>query len=76
MQRLFVFQEACTWSADPNTHRIDKWMVKFLLQYALPVEGHSNQAADETALYQTSTHLTASDRDDITRPVLNMLRRQ
>ncbi|KAL2213109.1 hypothetical protein CC79DRAFT_1264706 [Sarocladium strictum] len=36
-ERLFVFQRACMWSADPNTHRVDRWMVRFLLHHALPV---------------------------------------
>lgn len=38
MDRLFTFQKVCMWSADPNTHKIDKWMLKFLLQHALPIE--------------------------------------
>ncbi|OJD38883.1 uncharacterized protein BKCO1_3000229 [Diplodia corticola] len=38
MDRLFTFQKACMWTADPNTHKIDKWMLKFLLQHALPIE--------------------------------------
>ena len=37
MERLFIFQRACIWTADPNTHKIDRWMVGFLLQHALPV---------------------------------------
>lgn len=37
MDRLFAFQSACMWSADPNTHKIDRWMVRFLLNHALPV---------------------------------------
>lgn len=32
-----MFQRACMWSADPNTHRVDRWMVRFLLHHALPV---------------------------------------
>lgn len=44
MERLFVFQNACMWSADPNTHRVDRWMLRFLLQHALPVpEKHTAQ---------------------------------
>lgn len=37
MERLFTFQRACMSSADPNTHKIDRWMAKFLLQHALPI---------------------------------------
>ncbi|KAL8393930.1 hypothetical protein RB595_003625 [Gaeumannomyces hyphopodioides] len=37
MERLFTFQRACISSVDPNTHKIDRWMAKFLLQHALPI---------------------------------------
>ncbi|KAL4949677.1 hypothetical protein BDW69DRAFT_69975 [Aspergillus filifer] len=35
--RLFTFQEACMRSTD-RVYVIDKWIVKFLLQHALPME--------------------------------------
>jgi hypothetical protein len=38
MDRLFTFQNACFWSATPNTHKVNRWMVKFLLQHALALE--------------------------------------
>ncbi|KAL1640685.1 hypothetical protein SLS58_006699 [Diplodia intermedia] len=37
MDRLFAFQTACMWTVDPNTHKIDKWMLKFLLQHAIAI---------------------------------------
>lgn len=37
MERLFIFQRACMWKANQNTHKADRWMVMFLLQHALPV---------------------------------------
>lgn len=37
MNRLSTFQDACLRSKDPNTHKIDRWMVKFLLEYASPL---------------------------------------
>lgn len=43
MERLFVFQNACMWSADANTHKVDRWMVRFLLQHALPVPEKQQQ---------------------------------
>ncbi|PSN60743.1 hypothetical protein BS50DRAFT_505911 [Corynespora cassiicola Philippines] len=36
--RLFKFQNMCLKSADPNTHKADRWMVKFLLQHAFPID--------------------------------------
>lgn len=41
INRLFTFQSACMQSANPNTHKIDRWMVKFLLQHASPIEDRS-----------------------------------
>lgn len=38
MDRLSTFQNACFWSATPNTHKVDQWMVKFLLQHALALD--------------------------------------
>jgi hypothetical protein len=38
MDRLSTFQNACFWSVNPNTHKIDKWMVKFLLAHALALD--------------------------------------
>jgi hypothetical protein len=38
MDRLSTFQSACFWSATPNTHKVDQWMVKFLLQHALALD--------------------------------------
>jgi hypothetical protein len=38
MKRLIAFQDACLRSAQLDTHRFDKWMVKFLLQHALALD--------------------------------------
>jgi hypothetical protein len=38
MKRLIAFQDACLRTAQSNTHRFDKWMVKFLLQNALALD--------------------------------------
>ena len=38
MKRLITFQNACLSTARLGTHRFDKWMVKFLLQYALALD--------------------------------------
>ncbi|KAH8820309.1 hypothetical protein F5884DRAFT_849574 [Xylogone sp. PMI_703] len=38
MNRLITFQNACLRTAQLETHRFDKWMVKFLLQHALALD--------------------------------------
>jgi hypothetical protein len=38
MKRLIAFQDACLRTAQIDTHRFDKWMVKFLLQHALALD--------------------------------------
>jgi hypothetical protein len=38
MKRLIAFQEACLRTAQIDTHRFDKWMVKFLLHHALALD--------------------------------------
>ncbi|RFU24063.1 hypothetical protein B7463_g12275, partial [Scytalidium lignicola] len=38
MNRLITFQNACLRTALLETHRFDKWMVKFLLQHALALD--------------------------------------
>lgn len=37
MERLFTFQKVCMQSMD-KTYTVDRWIVKFLLQHALPIE--------------------------------------
>ena len=32
-QKLFMFQKACLFCVDNRTHRVDRWMVKFLLEH-------------------------------------------
>lgn len=38
IERLFIFQEACLWSTDMNAYKIDRWMLRFLLEYSLPLK--------------------------------------
>lgn len=37
IDRLFVFQNECFRAADHHTHKVDKWMVKFLLEHGSKV---------------------------------------
>ncbi|KAL3467377.1 hypothetical protein BJX64DRAFT_168410 [Aspergillus heterothallicus] len=61
--RLFAFQEACMLSAD-RVYIVDKWIVKFLLQHALPIEKN---------LRPHATHSLA-ERDRFAEDALSILR--
>ncbi|KAF5672747.1 hypothetical protein FDENT_10549 [Fusarium denticulatum] len=37
MRRLVTFQNYCLLSSDYRTHRLDGWMLRFLIQYSLPL---------------------------------------
>ncbi|KAL5347498.1 hypothetical protein ACLOAV_007810 [Pseudogymnoascus australis] len=43
INRLIVFQRSCLRSETSNTHRLDKWMVKFLLQHALALDDKESE---------------------------------
>lgn len=44
MDQLFIFQKVCMRSMD-KTYTVDRWIVKFLLQYALPIDGATETPA-------------------------------
>lgn len=41
-ERLFLFQRACLRNVDAHTHKIDRWMVKFLLEHAITLSDKSS----------------------------------
>ncbi|KAI5240513.1 hypothetical protein E4T42_08351 [Aureobasidium subglaciale] len=43
ISRLSIFQVACLSSTKLNTHHIDQWMVRFLLEHSLPLEERPEQ---------------------------------
>ena len=47
--RLFTFQDMCYRSADPNTHKADEWMVKFLLQQSSPIDDKTTPSLENAA---------------------------
>ncbi|KAL2853483.1 hypothetical protein BJY01DRAFT_65310 [Aspergillus pseudoustus] len=61
--RLFIFQEACMLSTD-RVYVVDKWIVKFLLQHALPIDKN---------LRPPTTHSLA-ERDRYAEDALSVLR--
>ncbi|KAH7150311.1 fungal-specific transcription factor domain-containing protein [Dactylonectria estremocensis] len=38
INRLVAFQNFCLLSTDYRTHQLDDWMIRFLIEYALPLE--------------------------------------
>ncbi|KAH6874036.1 fungal-specific transcription factor domain-containing protein [Thelonectria olida] len=38
VQRLVTFQNFCLLSIDYRTHKLDGWMIRFLIEYSLPLE--------------------------------------
>ncbi|KAK6811579.1 hypothetical protein RU639_012758 [Aspergillus parasiticus] len=63
IERLFTFQKACMLSMD-RIYTMDKWIVKFLLQHALPIEGNPGPPATSQL----------AERDKFANDALSMLR--
>lgn len=61
IERLFTFQKVCMWSME-KIYTVDKWVVKFLLQHALPIE-------------EFSTMSPLSERGKFANDTLSILRR-
>lgn len=69
IERLFSFQDMCLASANLNTtHKIDKWMVRFLLEHSLllydkmPAAGGSLSLAEFAVLSNAQKKLTEEGR--------------
>jgi hypothetical protein len=50
VRRLTVFQKACLLQARPQSYKFDNWMVKFLLEYHLPLDDRVFNEARELVL--------------------------
>ncbi|KAF4991867.1 hypothetical protein FDECE_13894 [Fusarium decemcellulare] len=44
IQRLVTFQNICLLSVEHSSHRLDGWMVRFLIEHSLPLEARGFQA--------------------------------
>lgn len=44
-----MFQNSCIESAGLQSHQIDKWMIRFLLQHALVLDNRQSIAFDSTS---------------------------
>lgn len=62
INRLVVFQKNCIRSLSRNTHRFDKWMVKFLIAHALALEDKVDDLWPDSDINQTpgNAHLERS----------------
>ncbi|KAF5003572.1 hypothetical protein FDECE_9886 [Fusarium decemcellulare] len=62
INRLVVFQKNCIRSLSRNTHRFDKWMVKFLIAHALALEDKVEDEWPDSDASQTpeNAHLERS----------------
>lgn len=61
------------WSADPHTHKIDQWMIKFLLNHALPLEGKVQGSDSENNVAQGLEAQMLSQRNTVTTDALSVL---
>lgn len=67
--RLFTFQDMCYRSADLNTHKADKWIVKFLLQHSSPIDEKTT-----CSLEDTSPTVVSRDRGRHANDALSLLK--
>ncbi|KAF2151514.1 hypothetical protein K461DRAFT_328734 [Myriangium duriaei CBS 260.36] len=62
IERLIGFQNACMQSLDMHTHRVDRWMVRFLLNHALPLERKNGSKSGERLLCREPDNVQHPDR--------------
>lgn len=62
--RLFLFQRICLRTVDNHTHKIDHWMVKFLLEHAILLEDKSDLSRLESTSPQD---FASSERPELHR---------
>jgi hypothetical protein len=78
--RLFLFQRVCLRTVDNHTHKIDHWMVKFLLEHAILLEDKSDASRLESTSPQDFAASEApelhrlSERGRFTKNALSGLR--
>ena len=77
-ERLFLFQRACLRNVDAHTHKIDRWMVKFLLEHAILLsdkspDGHSESTSPQD-FSEAPEMQRLSERGKFTKNALSGLR--
>lgn len=62
-KRLFLFQEACLRSPMAKTYAVDGWIVRFLLEYGLPLEErHDDGSAAQIIDTEEDANLISAER--------------
>ena len=78
IQRLLLFQNACLRSTTAKTHAIDRWMVGYLMQYALPLEEKTLEISEASATkgeeHPAMEHQVSSSRTLIVNSAFEGLR--
>lgn len=62
-RRLLMFQNACLGSSTAQTHRVDRWMIRFLLEHALPLQDRElamSEFSTRDPLSLSTSHLLVS----------------
>ena len=76
--KLFHFQQACLESADERTHKVDRWMIRFLIEHGNRLGEKTEEPAQDTSP-KSAAELDAahwlSARNEITREALSHLQR-
>lgn len=49
INRLVVFQNMCLLSATSHAHTLNKWMIRFLIEHALPLDGNASDFSTGTS---------------------------
>lgn len=57
-----MFQSACMLTTDTNTHRIDYWMIRFLLEHSVPLESRAEDTATRANSVTASSDQKIRDR--------------
>ncbi|VUC33639.1 unnamed protein product [Clonostachys rosea] len=85
IHRLVTFQNYCLLSNDYRTHKLDGWMLRFLIQYSLPLGDKEvapvisgmdldiNSFSARTQAVTEQGRYTAFDIEDVTLDGINML---
>ncbi|KAK3676589.1 hypothetical protein LTR78_003363 [Recurvomyces mirabilis] len=75
--RLFMFQKACLQSIDQRTHKVDHWMVEFLLEHGNVLDERSQLEGDTPSPHDVSstspTTQAVFERSRLTRSALSAL---
>lgn len=65
--RLIMFQNACLRSADTHTHKVDRWMVKYLLEHAILLGDKSEMELMDTPSPVSLTDGSLGLREELQR---------